>query len=97
VDQDQEPPLRFEKQVVDWLKTEMPRPLEEFGITERVYDTSIRKAELFRQFAGCKVDVTDEAGNSIAVGTMDEHGLIRYEIDGVEHTKQLSHLVVGEE
>jgi hypothetical protein len=69
----------------------------------RLPDGSLRGAcmmdssDLFRQFAGCKVDVTDENGNRIAVGTMDEHGLVQYEIDGVEHTQQLTRLVVGEE
>lgn len=56
-----------------------------------------RNRELFRQFAGSKVSITDDSGNQIAIGTMDENGLVRAVIDGEEYTQQLTHLTVGDE
>lgn len=56
-----------------------------------------RNQDLFRQFAGCKINVTDDDGNQIAIGTMDEHGLVRFVIDGEEYTEQLTHLTVGDD
>lgn len=52
---------------------------------------------LFREFAGSLVRITDEDGNEIGTGTLDENGMVHGVIDGVEYTQQLTHLVVGEE
>lgn len=55
------------------------------------------REEMFREFAGSKVSILDDDGTEIAIGTMDENGLVRAVIDGEPFEQQLSHLVVGEE
>jgi hypothetical protein len=61
-----------------------------------MYPTA-RNRDLFRQFAGCKVRITDDSGDEIAIGTMDENGLVHAVIDGEEYTQQLTHLTMGDD
>jgi hypothetical protein len=52
--------------------------------------------DLFREFAGCLVRITDDSGNEIGIGKLDENGVVHAVIDGVEYTQQLSNLEMGD-
>lgn len=93
--EDQEPNLTWEEQLVNWLKTKMLAEKDVF-IAGGNY-SSMRQTDLFRQFAGSRVSITDGDGNEIGTGILDEHGIVRGTIDGVEYVQQLTHLRVGEE
>ena len=56
-----------------------------------------RNDDLFAQFEGCLVSITDDEGNEIGQGTLDRHGMVRGVIDGVEYTQQLTHLTTGDD
>lgn len=53
--------------------------------------------DLFREFAGSLVRITDESGKEIGIGKLDENGVVHAVIDGEPYTQQLSHLIVGED
>jgi hypothetical protein len=52
---------------------------------------------MFQEFAGSLVRITDDSGNEIAVGKLDENGVVHAVIDGEPYMQQLTHLVIGEE
>lgn len=55
------------------------------------------RRDLFQEFAGSLVRITDDSGNEIAIGKLDENGMVHAVIDGEPYTQQLSHLVIAED
>ena len=53
--------------------------------------------DLLREFAGSLVRITDDSGNEIGVGRLDEEGVVRGTIDGVDYVQKLSRLVVEDD